>query len=132
MIEYRTDEKINVLTFKELITRTTLHRRLDDLVRLQNMLDHADFMYTAWDDSQVIGYIRGLTDYGDVTYIADLGIDKKYWHQGIGTKLLALVEQELGTDLNTVLVASQLAENYYEKVGFTKTTRGYLKVASDT
>lgn len=127
MITYRTDSQLDTTTFKDLIQRTTLRRRLNDDALLQRMLDNADFLYTAWDGDRVVGFTRGLTDYGDVTYVADLGIDQEYWHQGIGKQLLGLIDQQLGPNLHTVLVASKLAENYYEKMGYVKDPRGYVK-----
>jgi GNAT superfamily N-acetyltransferase len=113
--------------FKDLIRRTTLNRQLDDDHKLQRMLDNADFLYTAWDGAQPVGFVRGLSDYGDVTYVADLGVDQNYWRQGIGKQLLALIDRELGTGMHTVLLASELAADYYAKVGFTKDPRGYIK-----
>ncbi|GAX01328.1 GNAT family N-acetyltransferase [Secundilactobacillus silagei] len=127
IIEYKNDVKLDVPTFRDLIKRTTLNRQLDDDDKLQRMIDNADFLYTAWDGDQVVGYTRGLTDYGDVTYVADLGIDQVYWHQGIGRHLLQMIDAQFGEKLHTVLFASKLAENYYAKVGYTKSDRGYTK-----
>ena len=127
MITYRTDAPLDVVTFRDLVKRTTLNRDLDDDAKVQRMLDNSDFLYTAWDGDRVVGFIRGLTDYGDVVYVADLGIDQEYWRQGIGKRLLNLIDQELGTKMHVVLLASELAADYYAKVGFTKHPRGYIK-----
>lgn len=127
MITYRTDAPLDVVTFRDLVKRTTLNRDLDDDAKGQRMLDNADFLYTAWDGDRVVGFIRGLTDYGDVVYVADLGIDQEYWRQGIGKSLLSLIDQELGTKMHVVLLASELAADYYAKVGFAKHPRGYIK-----
>ena len=127
MITYRTDAPLDVVTFRDLVKRTTLNRDLDDDAKVQRMLDNADFLYTAWDGDRVVGFIRGLTDYGDVVYVADLGIDQEYWRQGIGKSLLNLIDQELGTKMHVVLLASELAADYYAKVGFAKHPRGYIK-----
>ncbi len=37
---------------------------------------------------QIVGVLFGLTDYAYRLYITDLGVDRDYLHQEIGTKLI--------------------------------------------
>ncbi|WP_125544776.1 GNAT family N-acetyltransferase [Levilactobacillus lindianensis] len=127
MITYQMDAKLDAANFKDLLVRTELHRQINDDQKLQGMLDHADFLYTAWDGDKVVGYVRGLTDYADVIYIADLAVDADYRHQGIARHLLGMVQDQLGQTLHTVLLASLYAKDFYAKIGFTKDSRGYVK-----
>jgi len=126
-ITYRKYATLSISDFRDLIVRTQLNRDVDDEEKLRKMRDNADFLYTAWDGQKVVGYIRGLTDDADVLYIADLGIDKDYWRQGIGRQLLKMIDEGIGAHVHQVLLASELAAGYYSKVGFTKDTRGYMR-----
>jgi N-acetylglutamate synthase-like GNAT family acetyltransferase len=126
-IKYEKEELLTIPTFRDLIKRTTLNRDVTDDDKLLNERDNSDFFYTAWDGDEVVGYVRGLTDYADVLYVADLGVDKAYWHQGIGRELMAMVDAGIGQHLHQVLLASEYAADYYAKLGFTKVPRGYIK-----
>lgn len=127
MIEFKTKKELDEATFKDLIIRTKLHRQLNNDDKLQKMIENADFLYTAWDGEKVVGYVRGLSDYADMIYVADLGVDENYRHQGIGKGLLKLVDENLGKELHSVLLASEYAKDYYAKVGYIKDERGYIK-----
>lgn len=128
MIEYKTNEPITVAQFEAIIRETGLTRRLDDKERLKKMMLHADFLITAWEDEQLVGFARGLSDYSSVVYVADLGVAKAHWKKGIGRGLMAKVIEYVGEDTHIVLLASKLAEDYYAKLGFTKDPRGYVKL----
>ncbi len=130
MITYRTDRHITTAQLRQVYEAAGLHRRLDES-RLAAAIAGADFLLTAWDDERLVGACRGLTDYADVIYIADLAVDQTYAKQGIGRQLLQLVDELSGGDLNQVLLASAVAADYYAKVGFTKHPRGYFKAAED-
>lgn len=127
MIEYSSKRSITVEELKEVLQRSTLgkRRRLDDDQRLQRNLDHADFLCTAWDADLLIGMARGLTDFGDVAYLADLCVDKHYQHQGIGKQLVQQVKGVIGDDVKIVLFAAPAAVNYYPKIGFTANRNGF-------
>ncbi|KRN03360.1 hypothetical protein FD13_GL000144 [Levilactobacillus senmaizukei DSM 21775 = NBRC 103853] len=127
MIEYKVDKMLDVATFKDLILRAKIHRQTNDDAKLQRMLDNANYLFTAWDGDQVVGYTRGLTDYADAVYVADLAVDEHYRYQGIGRHLLELVDQEVGHSIHSVLFASELAKDFYAKIGYTKDPRGYVK-----
>ncbi|OLQ38379.1 hypothetical protein ATX28_09190 [Oenococcus oeni] len=121
------DKKISVDELCDVIKRSTLKRQIENKQKIKNMLEHADFLYTAWDGNKIVGYTRGITDYGDVVFIDDLGIDKEYWHKGIGSHLIKMVIEKFGNDIHIVLVASKLARDYYAKLGFIRDERGYVK-----
>jgi predicted N-acetyltransferase YhbS len=58
-----------------------------------------------------------------------LAVAQAYWRQGIGRQLLAGLAQVVEPDLNWVLLASPLAKDYYQHVGFTPHPRGFIKLA---
>ncbi|MBP1047259.1 GNAT family N-acetyltransferase [Enterococcus sp. BWM-S5] len=128
MIEYKINEPVSVGQFETIIRKTGLTRRLDDKERLEKMMTHADFLITAWEDNQIVGFARGLSDYSSVVYVADLGVDTKHWKKGIGRGLMNQIINYVGEDTHIVLLASKLAEEYYSRLGFVKDPRGYVKL----
>lgn len=127
MITYQTDQKLDVATFKDLILRAKIHRQTNDHAKLQRMLTNADFLFTAWDGDEVVGYVRGITDYADAVYVSDLAVDDQHRYAGIGRRLLEMVDEQVGHELHSVLFASEYAKDFYGKIGYMKDPRGYVK-----
>ena len=61
-------------------------------------------------------FLFGLTDYAYWLYITDLGVDRDYLHQGIGTELIKTAHSLAGgkKDIAVYLVANENA------IAFTK------------
>ena len=63
-------------------------------------------------------------EYGDVLwlYVTDLGVDRDYLHQGIGTELMETAHSLAGgeKDVAVYLVANENAIPFYEKLGMRK------------
>lgn len=127
MITYKKHHQLAAGDVARVYQKAGLKRNLD-LEHLAGMIAGADFVYTAWDGEVLIGVCRGLTDYTDIIYVADLAVDQDYARQGIGRHLLAMVEELAGDTMRTALLASPVAAEYYEKVGYTKHPRGYIKL----
>ncbi|GKQ42797.1 N-acetyltransferase [Companilactobacillus sp. RD055328] len=131
MINYEKNKTITPLQLKKLIVNSKLERRIDSIARLQKMIDNADFLCTAWDQGELVGMARGLSDQADSAYLADLCVDENYQKQGIGKNLLSLVDELVGDDIHLVLLAADVAVNYYPKVGFTAWPNSYMKWPKD-
>lgn len=67
----------------------------------------------------MIGVCFGITDFSYWLFITDLGIDRAYIKQGIGTKLLKLAHQIAGGEKDVILYtcANEAAIPFYEKMG---------------
>lgn len=128
-ITIKSDKKITAAQLKAVIQASGLVRRLET-ERLEKMLQNADFLITAWEGKKLVGFARGLTDFADVAYLADLAVSEAYWDRGIGRRLIAGAEQTVGADVNIVLLASEKAQDYYRKVGYAPHPRGYIKLAN--
>jgi len=63
------------------------------------------------------GILRGLTDFGYRTFVADLAVIRNYQNQGIGRGLLEEA-QKSGPDARLVLFSAEDAEGFYQKLGF--------------
>src|SRR5713101_190041 len=47
---------------------------VDDLARLEKMLQHGNLLITAWDGTSLIGVARALTDFSYCCYLSDLAV----------------------------------------------------------
>lgn len=127
-ISYRSNIKITGDDFIDLLKRSTLSERrpVDDVLRIQKMLDHADVIVTAWANDKLVGVSRAVTDFSFCCYLSDLAVDEAYQHQGIGKQLVKLTHDVAGLETTLVLLAAPAATNYYPKIGMKPFTHCFL------
>ena len=67
----------------------------------------------------IVGVLFGLTDYAYWLYVTDLGVDRDYEGQGIGTQLMKTAHTIAGgeKDIAVYLIANEKAVPFYEKLG---------------
>ena len=106
--------------FIDLLKRSTLAERrpIDDPDCIKAMLEYADLLCTAWDDSKLVGVARSVTDFEYCCYLSDLAVDKEYQRRGIGKELIRLTQSKLGEMAKIILLAAPNAESYYRHIGF--------------
>ncbi|MBM7842105.1 GNAT family N-acetyltransferase [Herpetosiphon giganteus] len=126
-IRYSSDTVISAEQFVAVLNASTLGERrpVDDLARMQAMIDNADLIVTAWDGEKLIGVARTITDWSYAAYLSDLAVDQSYQKQGLGRQLIALTREKLGAQCSLVLLAAPAAADYYAKVGFESITNGW-------
>jgi GNAT superfamily N-acetyltransferase len=98
---------------------------VDDLPRLQRMLDAADLLVTAWDGKQLVGVARSLTDFSFACYLSDLAVASPYQRRGIGRALVEHTRKQLGEEVMLLLIAAPDAMEYYPRIGFEPMTRAW-------
>ena len=79
--------------------------------RIAKLVDHVSISLIARNkDNQIVGVLFGLTDYAYWLYITDLGVDRDYLHQGIGTELIKTAHSLAGgkKDIAVYLVAMKM------------------------
>jgi predicted N-acetyltransferase YhbS len=120
-ITYRADRKPTVAEYVNLLNRSTMDQRrpVDDLHRIQSMLDHANLVCTAWSGNLLVGVARSLTDFAYCCYLADLSVDHVWQRQGIGKELIRQTRQQLHPKAKIVLISAPAAVDYYPHIGFT-------------
>ena len=103
-----------------------INRPVDDLPRMQRLLDHANLTVSAWDGETLIGLARSFCDYGWVCYLSDLAVAQNEQRAGIGRALIDATRAHIGPQCQLVLLSAPTAMEYYPKVGFTKAENAFL------
>ena len=96
-INYQVNPSISVHDFIDILHKSTLglRRPLSDLEAMVSMLAHANYYIGAYENGNLVGLARAMTDFVYTTYLADLAVDKKYQHQGIGKKLIRMLKTNI-------------------------------------
>jgi predicted N-acetyltransferase YhbS len=125
-IHFEESKKISAEDLADVFRKSGIRRPVEDLARLQKMLDQSDITITAWDGEVLIGIARALTDFSYCCYLSDLAVDRDYQNQGIGKELVRRVHERIGEEISLILLASPIAMDYYPKIGFQKIQNGYI------
>lgn len=119
-IRYERGIPLNVEEVRELYRASTLGERRpsEDLERLQQMLDGANLVITAWDGERLVGIARTMTDFSYAAYLSDLAVDLDYQRAGIGKELIRRTQRALDPRAKLILLSAPAAVEYYPKLGF--------------
>lgn len=110
----------------QLYSRAGLNRPVNDLPRVQRMLDNANLTVSAWEGDTLVGLARCLCDYGWVCYLSDLAVLQTSQHQGIGRAIVEATHAHIGPQCALLLLSVPTAMEYYPKVGFEKAENAFL------
>ena len=74
------------------------------------------------EEGTAVGVLFGLTDFAYWLYITDLGVDRKYERQKIGSRLIKTAHEIASgeKDIAVYLIANENAVPFYEKCGMKK------------
>lgn len=128
-VTYHINAQITAEEFRAVLAASGINRPIDDLPRLQRMLDQAQLIVTARDDDdagKLIGIARSLTDFCFACYMSDLAVDRAYQNRGIGRQLIDVTRHAISDQTTLLLIAAPTADAYYPKVGFDRLERGWL------
>ncbi len=125
-ITYRNDTVPDLHDVCALFAGSGIIRPVDNPMRIQQMLDRADLIWTAWDGVRLIGIARSLTDFCYCCYLSDLAVAKSYQRQGVGKQLVRHTCEQLGDTVMILLLAAETAKGYYEHIGFTTVENGWI------
>ncbi|MDQ0246770.1 ribosomal protein S18 acetylase RimI-like enzyme [Bacillus fengqiuensis] len=123
---YKVNQRITSEQLAEVFRNSGIRRPVDDLPRLEQMLERADLLVTAWDGDKVIGVARALTDFVYCCYLSDLAVDENYQKQGIGKELTACIQREIGDAVTLILISAEGAMSYYSHIGLEKCERAFF------
>ena len=125
MITYK-QGRVDVEPVVELLRASGMNRPVDDMNRIQRMLEGADLILTAWDADRLIGLVRAISDFSWTTYINEVAVHPNYQRQGIGRELLERVFAT-SSEARYVLHSVEGAEGFYERLGFLPLVNVYMK-----
>lgn len=125
-IEYK-EERLTAEEYIEFLSRTDLgsqypKERFEQ--RIQKLVKNVSISLVARDGKKIAGVLFALTDFCYWLYVTDLGVDRDYERQGIGTALIKKTHEIAGgeKDIAMYLVANENAVPFYQKLGMTKST----------
>lgn len=89
---------------------------------IQQMLDNSQLTLGVWDDDNLIGFARVITDNIYRAWIEDVVVDTSYHQQGVGSHIIAklLIRLEHIEEVTLNCVAELVP--FYEKHGFKNKT----------
>jgi GNAT superfamily N-acetyltransferase len=127
-IIYRNNVRISAPEFIDILKRSTLDARrpVDDLRRIQQMLDYGNVMITAWHGTTLVGISRALTDFSFCCYLSDLAVDEAFQKKGIGKRLIEETHKAAGLETLLLLLAAPAAAQYYPKIEMEKFSDCFL------
>ena len=116
----RAEEYIDFLKRTDLGSQYPMERFRE---RIEKLLKSASVSLTARNEENLlVGALLGLTDFSYWLFVTDLGVDRKYERQGIGSRLMKQALEMAGGERNIAvyLVANEKAIPFYEKLGMKK------------
>lgn len=120
------EERISSEEYIDFLKRTDLgsqypKERFDD--RIAKLVNTVSISLVARNEcGKVVGVLFGLTDFAYWLYVTDLGVDRAYTGQGIGSRLMRTAHSIAGgeKDIAVYLIANEKAVGFYEKLGMKK------------
>ncbi|MGK0405627.1 MAG: ribosomal protein S18 acetylase RimI-like enzyme [Oleispira sp.] len=124
----KTDLNITPAQFTQLLKNSTLGERrpMADEECLVGMINNSNLIISAWDEGNLIGISRCITDFHYCCYLSDLAVDKDYQSQGIGKELQIQTQKQLGPKCKLILISAPAANSYYQQIGFTNNERCWV------
>ncbi len=121
------EERITPEEYVDFLKRTDLgsqypEERFEE--RISKLVKDASISLVARNEQgRIVGVLFGLTDYCYWLFVTDLGVDRDYERQGIGSRLMKTAHKLAGgeKDIAVYLVANENAVPFYEKLGMTRT-----------
>lgn len=121
--------KVNAALSLEAVRRLYLDTDFDKPVssdsRLATMIGQTPLVISAFDDDQLVGMARCLTDFEYFCYLSDLLVLPAYQHQGIGRQLVTTLQDYLGSRVTLSLCADAKATGFYQKLGIRSANNMY-------
>ena len=125
-ILYKSDVIPSTEQIIELYNDAPLTRPTSDSLRIKKMYEQSNLVITAWDENELIGIARSLTDFCYASYLSDLAVKKPYQKLGIGRELISLTKKEIGDQSMLLLLSVETALEYYPKIGMRKVENGFI------
>jgi len=133
MISYQIELSIELNEFQFILEDSGLSSRrpMDEPLLLERMIKGTNLLITARSEGQLVGLLRGLSDFCYRSFIADLAVSRAYQRMGIGRQLIQVARNQ-APEARLFLFSAEDAAPFYEKMGFHLHERCYqLKVGEE-
>jgi GNAT superfamily N-acetyltransferase len=119
MISYQVELALGLNEFQFILEDSGLSARrpMEDPQLLERMLLGSNLLITARSDGQLVGFLRGLSDFCYRSFIADLAVSQAYQRKGIGRQLLKIAREQ-APEARLILFSAEDALPFYQKLGF--------------
>lgn len=120
------EERISATEYTEFLKRTDLGSQYPKerfAERIEKLVKTVSISLVARNENgTIVGVLFGLTDFAYWLYVTDLGVDRLYEGQGIGSRLMKTAHEKAGgeKDIAVYLIANENAIPFYEKIGMKK------------
>lgn len=120
------EERITAEEYIAFLKRTDLgsqYPRERFAARIRTLVEKTSISLVARNEAgRIVGVCFGITDFAYWLLITDLGIDRQYTGQGIGTALVRKLHEIAGGEDNIIMYAcfNEDAYGFYEKLGMRK------------
>ena len=120
------EERLNGTEYIDFLKRTDLGSQYPKerfYERIEKLVKNVSISLVARNEKGlIVGILFGLTDFCYWLYITDLGVDRNYERQGIGSRLIKKAHEIAGgeKDIAVYLIANDNAISFYEKLGMKK------------
>ena len=125
-VSYVEAPAVSARQLSELFRSSGIRRPVDDLPRLEKMIEHASLLIGAYVGGRLVGIARALTDFSYCCYLSDLAIAKEYQRHGIGRELVDRVKRRVGDQSMLLLLSSPEAMGCYPKIGLEAVNNGWI------
>ena len=126
MIKYHHNYPLDPQDVARVFDSSGLIRPSHDIPRTKRMLDEANLTISAWDEKELIGLCRALTDFSYCCYLSDLAVNTRYQGKGIGKRLIGMLREAIGEEVSLILLSSASAMSYYPHIGLSKADNAFV------
>ena len=128
MLTYTSDRTVTLDEFREILIRSTLGERrpIEDDSVIEGMIKNSNLVVTCWDEDQLVGIARSVTDFHYCCYLSDLAVDQSYQGRGIGKRLVDETACRLGDSCSVILLSAPAAVDFYPGIGFEKHPQAWV------
>lgn len=119
MILFQVEKNLSLEEYILILNSSGLGKRrpMHDPDHLKRMIHGSNLLVTAREGEELIGLLRGLSDYCYRCFIADLAVSEEFQGKGVGREILRFT-RSLAPDARLILFAAEDAESFYQKLGF--------------
>ena len=133
MITFQVEEELALEEYVFILEDSGLGKRrpMEDREHLNRMIKGSNLLVTARENGNLVGFLRGLSDFCYRCFIADLAVAKAHQGKGIGREILKFT-RSLAPEARLILFAAEDAEPFYQKLGFKPHERCYQLKPGET